>query len=74
MIKEFENVALTRSFPEFNLQAGDVGTVVDIAPGGRWYTLEFFNKDGDTIAVEFFERSDIREISGNEIAQTRALA
>ena len=51
MIKEFEQVALTVDLPDFHLKAVDVGTVVDITPNGKQYTLEFFNFSGDTVAV-----------------------
>ncbi|MBI5670358.1 MAG: DUF4926 domain-containing protein [Chloroflexi bacterium] len=74
MIKEFDQVALTVDLPDFHLKAGDVGTVVDITPNGKQYTLEFFNFDGDTVAVVPVAPSQVRTISSREIAHARLLA
>ena len=73
MIKEFDRVALTTDLPEFHLQTGDVGTVVDITPNGKQYTLEFINFDGDTIAVVPVVAAAIRAIGSREITHTRVL-
>lgn len=74
MIKELDVVALTRSFPDFGLQAGDTGTVVDVSPDQNWFMVEFITNDGRTIAVETFEADAIREIGKREITQTRVVA
>jgi len=73
MIKELDVVALTRSFPEYKLEAGDTGTVVDIS-GGKWFTVEFITNDGRTIALETFEADAIRAIGVREITQSRVVA
>jgi len=74
MISELDVVALSRAFPEYKLQAGDTGTVVDISPDGQWLTVEFMTHDGRTVAVETFEAGALREIGKQEMAQTRAMA
>ncbi len=73
MIQEFDQVALTVDLPKFHLKAGDVGTVVDITPNGKQYTLEFFNFDGDTIAVVPVAPSQVRPIGSKEITHARVM-
>ena len=74
MIKEFDQVALTVDLSDFHLKAGDVGTVVDITPNGKQYTLEFFNFNGDTVAVVPVSPSQVRTLSNREITHARELA
>lgn len=50
-MKELDHVVLLIDLPEFHLKAGDVGTIADVTPNGRQFTLEFFNYNGDTLAV-----------------------
>jgi hypothetical protein len=73
MIHELDQVALTIDLPDHHLKAGDVGTVVDITPNGRQYTLEFFTFDGETIAVVPVAASQVRQISSREIANARVI-
>jgi hypothetical protein len=73
MIKEFDQVALTTDLPDFQLIVGDVGTVVDITPNGKQYTLEFFNFDGKTIAVVPVAATQIRAIGSREVTHSRVL-
>ena len=73
MIKEFEQVALTIDLPDHHLKAGDVGTVVDITPNGKQYTLEFFNFDGETIAVVPVAAAQVRRVGSNEITHARVM-
>ncbi len=72
-IQEFEQVALNQDLPEYQLKAGDVGVVVDITPNGSQYTLEFFNFDGDTIAVVPVRPDQVRRISRREITHAREM-
>jgi hypothetical protein len=74
MISEFDQVALTVDLPEHHLKAGDVGTVVDITPNGRQMTLEFFNFEGDTIAVVPAAPSQVRPVGSMEVMHARPLA
>jgi hypothetical protein len=73
MIEEFEQVALTRDLPEYHLQAGDVGTVVDITPNYKQFTLEFFNFAGDTVAIIPVSPEDVRRLEDNEVLHARAV-
>ncbi len=73
MIEEFEQVALTNDLPQYGLQAGDMGTVVDITTDGIEYTIEFFTLDGDTFAVVPVLLHQIRHVGRGEIAHTRLL-
>lgn len=73
MINEFDQVVLTVDLPQFHLKAGDVGTVVDITPTADQYTLEFFNFDGDTVAVVPVLPSQVRPVGRNEITHARVL-
>ena len=69
----FEQVALTEDLPTFHLFKGDVGTVVDITPNGKQYTIEFFNFMGKTIAVVPVSPAQIRPIEADEVVHTRPI-
>jgi hypothetical protein len=73
MIHELDQVALTIDLPDYHLKTGDVGTVVDITPNGKQVTLEFFNFDGETIAVIPVADSHVRRIGSREVAHARVL-
>lgn len=73
MIELFEQVALTEDLPTFNLFMGDVGTLVDITPNGKQYTVEFFNFVGKTIAVVPVLPHQIRPIQADEVVHTRPM-
>ena len=73
MIHEFDQVALTIDLPDYHLQSGDVGTVVDITPNGKQYTLEFFNFDGETVAVVPVSASNVRRIGSKEVTHARVM-
>ncbi len=73
MIQELERVALTVDLPEYSLQAGDMGTVVDISNDGQEYSVEFFTLDGETFAVVPVLVSQIRRVGHHEIAHARLM-
>lgn len=73
MIQELEEVVLLVDKPEFGLEAGDMGTVVDIDKTGQQATLEFFALDGTTLAVVPVSIRDIRPVSNKEIAHARPI-
>ena len=73
MIVELERVALTADLPEHRLVAGDMGTVVDITPNRKQYTIEFLTLDGETFAVAPVSPSQIRRVGRQEIAHARNL-
>lgn len=74
MIQEFDRAILTTDLPDEGLQAGDVGTVVEILGGGKAYIVEFMTLDGDTIDVVVLDAAQIRPISAGEIAHARPLS
>lgn len=73
----FQEVALTRDFPEHQLQAGDLATLVDFIPhpAGRedGCVLEVFNAVGKTIAVITAPLSAVEALNPNEILTVRSL-
>lgn len=71
MIEELAPVVLTRSFPEYGLETGDVGTVVHRYDHGDAYEVEFLTGEGRTVAVLTLEASDIRPPARGEIFHAR---
>lgn len=71
MIKEHERVALNVALPEYDLEPGDVGTVVHVYKGGAGYEVEFFSVTGDTIAVAFVETDQVRALHPLERVHAR---
>ena len=71
MLKEFERAALTVDLPEFDLVAGDVGTVVDVTNNHKQVTLEFFNFAGKTVAVVPVKIDSVRPLAADEVMHTR---
>lgn len=63
MINELDVVALTREIPEYGLQVGKTGTVVDCYPDGKAYEVEFFDDEGFTIEVLTLEAADVQPLS-----------
>ena len=45
-IKLFDVVALIVDLPEYHLQQGQVGTVVELLSGGTAFEVEFSDRDG----------------------------
>ena len=74
----FHEVALTRDFPEHQLRAGDLATLVDFVPhpsgGEGGCVLEVFNAVGRSIAVIAVPLSAIAPLSPDEILTVRSLA
>ena len=60
MIEEHDLIALTEDLPEHGLKAGRTGTVVHIHAEGVAYEVEFFSPAGNTIAVAYVERAQVR--------------
>ena len=73
MIKEHDCVVLTQALPGQDLQAGDIGTVVDIHQGGAGYTVEFMTLAGETVAISTLLPSQLRPIARRDIAHVREL-
>lgn len=73
MIQELERVALTVGLADYHLEAGDLGTVVDISSDGEEYTIEFFTLDGETVAVVPVSAAQIKRVGSREIAHARVI-
>lgn len=74
----YQEVALTRDFPEYPLQAGDIATLLDFAPhpegGETGCLLEIFNAVGESISVIAVPLSAIEALRPDEIFRVRCRA
>ncbi|WP_119072173.1 DUF4926 domain-containing protein [Aggregatilinea lenta] len=73
MIKEHDRIVLTVDLPDYQLRAGDVGTVVHIYRTGEAYEVEFFTLDGQTLDVVTVEAAQARPVRSTEVLHARAL-
>ena len=71
MFEELELVVLTRDHPERGLRAGDVGTVLSPARGGRGYEVEFASPGGSGAGVLRLPASHLRPVGLREIFHVR---
>jgi len=74
MINDLDTVVLRRALPAYGLEAGDVGTVVHCYRDGGAVEVEFITGEGETIAVETLEASEVRPLQRREILHARELA
>ncbi len=56
MIKELDTIVLAKDLKEHHLKRGDVGAVVHIYESGKAFEVEFVTGEGETVAVELFQR------------------
>jgi hypothetical protein len=61
MYKLFDRVALVIDVPRHGLRKGAVGTVVELYPATDGVEVEFFDSDGETIAVATLDAADVRK-------------
>jgi hypothetical protein len=73
MIKELDQVVLTTDLTEYDLQAGDIGTVVLVHQEGAGYEVEFVALDGETLGVVSLFAAQVRPIAPREIARVRTI-
>ena len=73
MIPEHSRVVLTQDIAGEALQKGDVGTIVHIYEQGVAYEVEFFNLNGDTVAVATVEADQLRPVSSSDVTHARSL-
>lgn len=73
MIREHDPIVLTENLPEHALEAGDVGVVVHIYPGGEAFEVEFLTLAGETTAVTTLKKNQLRAIRKREIPHAREL-
>jgi Domain of unknown function (DUF4926) len=72
MIKEHDQVVLTRDLPGQGLVTGDIATIVAIHQGGAGYTLEVMTVQGDTLAILTVQAGDVRQANEREVPHVRA--
>jgi Domain of unknown function (DUF4926) len=74
----YQEVALTRDLPEYELRAGDIATLIDFVPHPNdeepGCVLEVFNAVGESIAVIAVPVSAIETLSADGILTIRPLA
>jgi len=69
-IKVLDSVALARDLPEYGLQKGDLGVVVEsYEPDGL--EVEFVEASGDTRALVTLALSDVREVGAHDMLAVR---
>lgn len=75
----YEQVALTRDLPEYNLKAGDVATLVDFVEsedprGERGCVLEVFNALGETLSVLVVPESAVEHLRADQVPAVRQVS
>mgnify|MGYP001550546549 CR=1 FL=1 len=74
----FSRVILLQDFPEENLIAGDMGTVVEFHPAAEnyheGYEVEFFAGKGETIAVVSIPATALRAATRKDVLHVRQLS
>ncbi|MBI2860652.1 MAG: DUF4926 domain-containing protein [Chloroflexi bacterium] len=71
--EKLEIVVLAHDILEHGLQASDVGTVVEIYPGGG-LEVEFVRASGITQALLTLTDQDVRKIDSHDLLSIRRLA
>ena len=78
ILKLYQEVALTRDLPEYQLRAGDIATLVDFVPhlsgGEEGCLLEVFNAVGESLTVIAVPISTVEVLRPDEILTVRSLA
>jgi hypothetical protein len=74
----YQEVALTRDLPEYQLRAGDIATLVDFVShpsgGEEGCLLEVFNAVGESLTVIAVPISTVEVLGPDEILTVRSLA
>ncbi|NES97614.1 MAG: DUF4926 domain-containing protein [Desertifilum sp. SIO1I2] len=74
----YQEIALNRDFPEYNLHQGDIATLIDYVPHPTGQEegaiLEIFNALGDAIAVVTVPISSIDILKPDDRLSIRRLA
>lgn len=63
-------VVLAHDVPGHRLEAGDLGTIVEVYDQGA-YEVEFSTMDGRALAVLTLNEEDLREAAGDEVPAVR---
>lgn len=74
----YQEIALNRDFPEYNLHRGDIGTLIDYIPhpsgGEEGAVLEIFNALGESVSVVTVPVSSLDVLQPSDILSIRRLA
>lgn len=77
-LKLYQEVALTRDLPEYELRAGDIATLVDFVAhpsgGEEGCVVEVFNAVGESLKVIVVPVSTVEVLRPDEILTVRSLA
>lgn len=78
VLELYQEVALTRDLPEYQLKAGDVAMLIDFVPhpegGEEGCVLEVFNAVGESIAVIAVPLSSVEGLRSDAISTIRPFA
>lgn len=73
----YQDIALIQDFPEYQLNQGDIATLIDFVPhpdgGETGCTLEVFNAIGDSIKIVTIPISAIKPLTSNDVLSIRPL-
>jgi hypothetical protein len=70
-----DTIITTTDFPQDQVLAGDLGTIVEIYTRPHLACeVEFVNPDGTTRALLTLTPDQVRQLSANDVITTRALA
>jgi hypothetical protein len=73
----YQEIALSRDLPEYNLKTGDIATIVDFVPhsngGEEGCVLELFNAVGESIGAISVPMSAVENLRADEIFSVRPL-
>ena len=73
-MSELQLAVLTRPLPEYELQVGDVGTIVHVYADAKGYEVEFVTGNGDPVALVTLSSDDMRPFDNHEILHVRSVA
>ena len=77
-LERHQRVALKRDFPEYQLQRGDIVTLIDYVPHPNGEeegcVLEVFNAVGESIRVVAVPASAVEPLRADEVMTVRPLA
>jgi hypothetical protein len=77
-LKQYDRIALKIAVPEYELQPGDVATLIDLVdhPSGglRGCVIEVFNALGDSVAVVTVPENAVEALRANEVLAVRPRA
>lgn len=71
----YQQIVLSKALPQYDLQKGDVATIVEIMKqeNKTGYCLEIFDNNGATLKVIVAEESAISEIKPHSVVNYRQL-